>query len=188
MNTSTTVEEANTLEGLLSLIDAAQDYAVDEMGLDPMHVFDFEQEDGECTFEFTSRCEEPASTTKKVFVCELCNSDNVRTKGWVNPNQDFQYDTDTGEEMGWCEDEELSSNIISTELKADAKVIGFQIVGEQGTVNEGKIHPDMDASFCLYNLSWCRARLHEYCDWRLLTVWEGDVEEPTMMFEGNPRD
>jgi len=24
-------------------------------------------------------------------------------------------------------------------------------------------------------------------NWRLLTIWEGDVEEPTMMFEGDPR-
>jgi hypothetical protein len=24
--------------------------------------------------------------------------------------------------------------------------------------------------------------------WRLLTCWEGDVEEPTMMFEGDLRD
>ena len=33
------------LEGILALIDALQDYAVDEMDIDPMHVFDYEQED-----------------------------------------------------------------------------------------------------------------------------------------------
>jgi len=33
------------LEGILALLDALQDYAVDEMDIDPMHVFDYEQED-----------------------------------------------------------------------------------------------------------------------------------------------
>lgn len=61
-NDAVSPEHKEALEGILSLIDAAQDYAVDEMGINEIHVFDFEQEDGECTFEFTSRCDDPAST------------------------------------------------------------------------------------------------------------------------------
>ena len=44
----------------------------------------------------------------------------------------------------------------------------------------------MDGSFCIYNLTWCMDRVDEG-NWRLLTIWEGDVEEPTMMFEDCPR-
>jgi hypothetical protein len=25
-------------------------------------------------------------------------------------------------------------------------------------------------------------------NWKLLCIWSGDVEEPTIMFEGDPRD
>lgn len=38
-------ELADHLEGILGLIDAAQDYAVDEMGLNPTDIYDFEMEE-----------------------------------------------------------------------------------------------------------------------------------------------
>jgi hypothetical protein len=38
-------EHKEGLEGILSLIDALQDFAVDEMGVNEIHVFDFEKED-----------------------------------------------------------------------------------------------------------------------------------------------
>jgi len=39
------VEAAEALTGILNLIDALQDFAVDEMGVNQIHVFDFEEED-----------------------------------------------------------------------------------------------------------------------------------------------
>jgi hypothetical protein len=44
-NAIVTVEEVNSLDAILHLIDAIQDYAVDELGWDQMMVFDFEDEE-----------------------------------------------------------------------------------------------------------------------------------------------
>ena len=44
-NDAVSPEHKEGLEGILALIDALQDYAVDVMDVDPMHVFDFEEED-----------------------------------------------------------------------------------------------------------------------------------------------
>ncbi len=48
----------------------------------------------------------------------------------------------------------------------------------------------MDASFCVYNLSQARKMLNKDAleHWRLLTIWDGDIEIPTIMFSGDPRN
>ena len=130
--------------------------------------------------------------TKWVYICMHCNSDNVQVKAWVKPNEDNKFvDEVEGDEMGWCDDCNLAAEIQTAEVKTDAKVVGFQVVGEDGTNQEGEIHPHMDASFCLYNLNQARSMMddnnHSEEQWQLLTIWEGDVEEPTFMFEGDPR-
>ena len=128
---------------------------------------------------------------KTLYVCTHCQSDNVQVKAWVEPNKNNTYvDEVEGDEMGWCCDEELHAVIETAELRDDARVIGFQVVGEDGTAQEGEIHPDMDASFCVYNLKQAQKMLqtdNESGIWRLLAIWEGDVEEPTLMFSGDPR-
>jgi len=129
--------------------------------------------------------------TKTLMICPNCNSDNVQLKAWVKPNEDNKIvDLAEGDDMGWCNDCELPSAIASLDLKTSAKVIGFQVVGEEGTAEEGNIHPYMDASFCLYSLSKARRMLNSNVkgQWRLLTAWSGDVEEPTKMFRGDPRN
>ncbi|MBN1183463.1 MAG: hypothetical protein JXB49_14330 [Bacteroidales bacterium] len=188
------------LDGILHLIDAMQDYAVDEMNIPEMHVFDFELED-EREMSVPTGIKDAKGTelktgnkTKTVYLCPNCQSDNVQIKAWVKPNEDYKFvdEVNVGDELGWCEDEQLPTYIETAELKADAKVVGFQVVGEDGTSEEGEIHPDMDASFCIYNLSQANKMLERTNltgeQWRLLTIWEGDIEEPTMMFEGDPRD
>ena len=127
--------------------------------------------------------------TKTVYICTHCQSDNVEVKAWVRPNNNNEYvDEVEGDEMGWCCDEELHAVIETAELRDDARVIGFQVVGEDGSPQEGEIHPDMDASFCIYNLSQAHQMLDdENNQWRLLTIWETDIEEPQMMFSGDPR-
>lgn len=110
-------ERLKDLQGIVHLIDAIQDHAVDEMGMSSTEVF-----------------------------------------GDLEP--DF---TDTVGE-----------------------IIGYQVVGTKNTGLDGQIHPDMDASFCLYNLSWCRERITSDNDWELLAIREGDVEDPTMMFDNSP--
>lgn len=135
-----------------------------------------------------------STQTKCVYLCTHCQSDNVQVKAWVRPNEGNLYvdEVNEGDEPGWCDDCNLTTFIETAQLKATAKVIGFQVVGEDGTNEEGEIHPHMDASFCLYSLPQAKAMLDddnngEEC-WRLMSIWTGDVEEPTMMFEGDPRN
>jgi hypothetical protein len=126
---------------------------------------------------------------KTVVVCTHCGSDNVQLKAWVKPNKNNKFvDLVEGDELGWCGDCELHSVIDSVELKTNAKVIGFQVVGKEESPDEGNIHPDMKASFCVYNLSQARKMIGKYDYWRLLTIWSGDIEDATMMFKGNPRN
>lgn len=121
-----------------------------------------------------------------------CGSDNVQVKAWVRPNQNNKFvdEVNEGDEPEWCDDCEFNSIIETAQLKADAKVVGFQVIGEDGTSEQGQIHPMMNGSFCLYSLSQAREMLNSDAvgQWRLLACWSGDVEEPTMMFEGDPRD
>lgn len=185
------------LEGILSLIDALQDYAVDELDVPENTVFDLTEDDGEtCTdglhipsFALPTDLK-VGDAVKTTYICTHCGSDNVQVKAWVKPNENYKFvdEVNEGDEPGWCEDEQLHSIVETAQLRADAKVIGFQVVGEDGTENASDIHPDMDASFCLYNLSQANKMIEQNeCNWRLLTVWEGDIEEPTLMFEGDPR-
>lgn len=284
------------LDGILHLIDALQDYAVDEMGVPAIHVFDFEQEEnresgkpmktadpkdfeqqpGETDEEFFARnnaqsifwmhiegtglyeeeeipeefiksiVDDPVhaanikdkirrdilkdvqtnpgnfdrdpegkltydytmydygyatieycrdryyeTKTKNLWLCPSCGSDNVELKHWVNPNTN-KVGTDCEDEMGFCNDCQLPGELINADVKFWAKVEGFQVVGDEGTAEDGDIHPDMEGSFCLYNLTQARAMLNDPDNgdeqWKLLAIWSGDVEEPTIMFEGDPRD
>ena len=124
--------------------------------------------------------------TKCVMICRNCGSDNTQLRAWVKPNENNLFVDYTPDEDGYCCDCETNSEIDSVSLKATAKVVGFQVVGKDDL--EGEIHPDMDASFCLYNLTQARKMIKLNPNyWRLLTIWNGDVEEPTMMFKGDPR-
>jgi len=129
-----------------------------------------------------------AIKTKCVYLCMYCGSDNVQVKAWVKPNEGHKYvDEIEGDELGWCDDCQNTVDVQTAELKKTAVVQGYQVVGDDSSPYEGDIHPDMDGSFCIYNLSQARQMIGDDLNWRLLTIWEGDVEEPTMMFEGDPR-
>ena len=183
-NNAVSPEHKEGLEGILALIDAVQDYAVDEMEIPEMLVFDFELEDERDGVVLTDK-------TKTLYICTHCNSDNVQVKAWVKPNENNECVDEVPDEMGWCDDCDLPSQIQTTELSADAKVIGFQVVGVNNSEQESEIHPDMDASFCLYNLTQARKMLKNNPideQWQLWAIWSDDVEEPTYMFSGDPRD
>lgn len=133
--------------------------------------------------------------TKCVYMCTECQSDNVQVQAWVRPNQGMQYvdEVNEGDQMGWCDDCDQSVMVDTTEVKRRAKVIGFQVEGVHGTGGEGQMHPHMDASFCVYSLDQARSMLDDDNQgdergwWKLLTIWTDDIEEPTMMFKGDPR-
>jgi len=133
--------------------------------------------------------------TKTVLVCPNCKSDNVHVKMWVNPNTNEVIDSasDGEEDDEWCDDCREHYKLNTVTLKPSAKVIGFQVVGEEHTKEEGNIHPDMAGSFCIYNLEQAREMIENSIgrrfenNWRLLAIWEGDIEEPTFMFNGDLR-
>ena len=129
--------------------------------------------------------------TKTVYVCMSCGSDAVQVKSWTRPNEGHKFvDEIEGDELGWCDDCQQTVDVQTAELKRHAEVVGYQVVGQDSSPVEGEIHPHMDASFCLYSLSQANELLNlgnEHGYWRLLTIWSGDVEEPTLMFDGDPR-
>ena len=130
---------------------------------------------------------------KHVYVCTHCGSDNVQVMVWVKPNEGnkfVDYEVDDVK-PGWCIDEQLIAEVQTVEIKKSARVIGFQVVGEKGTSEEGKMHPSMSNVYYLYNLEQTKKMLnnknnHEE-QWQLLTIWSGDIEDPTIMFTGDPR-
>jgi hypothetical protein len=184
----------DVLEGILGLIDAVQDYAVEEMGIPEMHVYDFdleEQREGSTpVFESTGIKDSRGNVLNvgdKTIIrqlCAGCNSDNLDlTRTYANKLED-------GKEViqVWCNDCQDFHPAYEAIFKSKKyKVEGFQVV------NDDDIHPMMEGSFCLYNLSQAREMLADrpgknlFNEWRLLTCWTGDVEEPTKMFKGNPR-
>jgi hypothetical protein len=214
------------LEGILSLIDALQDYAVDEMQIDENIVFDFDVDSddelytaglfvGETIFHAVEKTvgetvdqtvdetvEKTVGETKTIWVCSNCGSDNVQYKIWVTANGQKIADTmdmDLNDSECYCEDCKVHLELYDTTLNADAKVIGFQVVGVEDSKHVGDIHPSMysgdtlNASNCVYSLSQCDEMIYpaEFHDsfmvWNLLAIWTGDIEKPVMMFEGNPR-
>jgi hypothetical protein len=118
----------------------------------------------------------PDIEPKTIILCADCNSDNVLIKNLKKMK-------------GLCVDCTGEHNLYATILKAEAKVIGFQVVGTANTDKEGDIHPDMLSSSALYSLKQAREMIkdRETENWGLLTIWSGDIEEPQYMFLGNPR-
>jgi len=121
--------------------------------------------------------------TKTVYLCRYCGSDHVDIKKWVNPNTNM-VGTDCEEDTGYCNDCGLPSVLLVSELKYLAEVIGFQVVSDD---DKGNIHPDMAGSFCVYSLSQANEMIENGCNnpeqqWRLLTIWKYDIEDPTIMY------
>lgn len=135
---------------------------------------------------------EDTKESKTVLVCSKCGSDNVQTKMWVNANTQKVIDTagdDSGEDS-WCEDCQ-GHHGLNTEIKIPrAKVIGYQVEGKDG-VGHHILHPHMDASFCVYNYQQAMSMMDDNNngdeEWQLKAIWTDDIEEPTMMFEGDIR-
>ena len=122
---------------------------------------------------------------KKVFLCSNCHSDQVETKMWVGINSKIITNAclENEDEDNYCPDCGQHTGVYEAELENDAEVIGFQVVSND---DSGDIHPKMDASFCIYSLSQCEEMVDNDF-WRLLAIYTNDIEEPTMMFEGDPR-
>lgn len=117
-------------------------------------------------------------TTESVYLCNKCSSNNISI--WFKPKINNN---------GFCYDCQQETNIIKAELKSNQHIIGFQVIGIENTKYECEIHPYMDESFCIYSLSQARKMIKDDPDlWELLTIWNGDIENPKFMFNSDPRD
>jgi len=131
--------------------------------------------------------------TKTVYMCSHCNSDSVQVKAWVRPNEGMKYvdEVSEGDEPGWCDDCGLHAVIDTAEVKRRDVVIGFQVCGDDCSNEAGKFHPLMKSEKHVYSLNQARVMLDNNHggqeQWNLLAIWIADVEEPTLMFEGDPR-
>lgn len=81
---------------------------------------------------------------------------------------------------------------IATEVKASFSdqtntVIGYQVLKRDTEFPE--LHDGMDASFCVYSLSQAKEMRGDDEDAYVIEpVSEGDIEEPTLMFSGDPNN
>lgn len=123
---------------------------------------------------------------KTVYLCKNCHGNKVQSKMWVDMNTDAVVDScsDGEDEDNYCPDCGQHTGIYHAEFKDDAEVIGFQVVSND---YDRDIHPEMDASFCIYSLSQCKEMICDDNSWGLLAIYTDDIEEPTFMFEGDPR-
>ena len=103
----------DALNGIMSLLDEIQDFAVDQLGFDEMYVFDLDVEDKEDEVPCWER-------TKTVHLCGNCASDNVQFRAWVNPNapEEIEYIIDDGDltRDNYCNDCGSNSNIFTSNI------------------------------------------------------------------------
>lgn len=140
---------------------------------------------------YIERLYEDLHETKEVWVCPDCNSDNVQFKTWTDANSMKATNDECPMEDSdcYCKDCESTSLLVRTKLIPRAKVIGFQVNAYDGLGHE-YMHPSMDGSFCIYNLTQAGEMMINSAgdiDSRLVAIWTDDIEEPTFMFEGDPR-
>ena len=128
---------------------------------------------------------------KQMWVCSECGSIHVQQKVWANLNESsIDWDSSSDLDEYWCKDCEGKS----VELRTIKTVNGaVRVQGYQVEDDKAEMHPDMDASFCLYSLEQANAMLNKQGYdpnhyWQLKAYYKGVVEEPTLMFEGkDPR-
>jgi len=180
------------LDGILHLIDSIQDFVCDELGYPEMEVFDFQDEDPEFNMQPETLWDKNATTdvhTKQQCLCSQCGSDNIDVHELVNPNTNKVKRSEYRNELGLCNDCGQPCTICFSTLKADAQVIGFQVLSDD---DDSEIHPDMVTGKHIYSLSIANDMIKRGCrnpeqQWRLLAIWDGDIENPVFTFTGDPR-
>ena len=130
---------------------------------------------------------------ENVHVCDFCGSDNVQTKAWVRPNVNNLFVDIASEEINdnYCDDCELNSCLTVVQKNVRDAVIGFQVWGDTGTAQEDYVHPQAQSSLEVYSLDQANSMMDDDNtneQWTLKAVWSGDIECPTMMFTGDPRN
>lgn len=129
---------------------------------------------------------------KTLWLCSNCESDNVEQKSWVNMNTETARFVNIDGEITeyYCNDCKEHHFPYEKKMKYTTEIIGYQVVGEDDTDCSGRIHDDMEASFCVYSLKQATEMLMNSTegDWKISTIWSDFITEPTIMFEGKAKD
>jgi uncharacterized OB-fold protein len=79
--------------------------------------------------------------TKTLYVCPNCGSSNVQYKSWVNANTGTCTDGQISNDVidNYCIDCQSHIELQKVELKPDAHIIGYQVVGQNNTPDESSL-------------------------------------------------
>lgn len=132
--------------------------------------------------------------TRTIQLCSNCASDNVVMEAWVNPNKENEFKgtifkelpTDSGK---YCLDCRQHIGFIETEMALNKKLIGFQVINVDS--EEETLHEKMVSRNSVYSLRQALNMLYNsetVNAWKLVAIWSGDIENPVMCFNGDPRD
>lgn len=123
-----------------------------------------------------------------MLVCEECGSKDIEQKAWVDANTNEYKDTasDGDTEDNYCNKCGAHARFINEEdfegVKSTKKVVGYQVVD----VNNN-IHPHIEGSWIVLSKPEAIELIKSYeAKWKLLTIFEGDIEEGNKTFEGDP--
>ena len=115
----------------------------------------------------------------QIQVCKKCGYNHVEKLAWVDINtKKFMDNDDDGDT--WCPIC-IEKNLYLVNNTDKGEVIGFQV---ESNNNEHEIHPNMDSSFCVYSFEQVQNMIDDDDKWKIVCVYDGDIEEPTMMFKG----
>lgn len=82
-------EPKDDLNGIIHLIDQLQDYAVDELNIDSIHVFDFETEEGKNDGDF--KLDDKATPVKYLKELEFSTEGKILLMGIINMHGSGQH-------------------------------------------------------------------------------------------------
>jgi len=120
-------------------------------------------------------------TILTMWICPRCGSDNVQFKEWRNANTGVTDSFNPFEDEDcWCDDCETHKALITKDIPVKNKVIGFQVKNDQDQICL------LDKT-SVYSLDQAREMIYQQPDLILHAIRKGDIEEPRMMFTGDPR-
>ena len=121
-------------------------------------------------------------TIKTMWICPRCGSDNVQVKEWRNINTgELDSFNPFEDEDCWCDDCETHKALITKDIPVKNKVIGFQVKNDKGIISL------LDDN-SVYSLNQANEMINQDDTLILHAVRKGDIEEPRMMFTGDPRE
>lgn len=119
---------------------------------------------------------------KSIMICSNCGSDNVLTIGSINDR--------TQTAQGYCSDCCITGEIHRSEFSETDHIIGFQVI----KTKDGELHDSITYDNQIYDISQCKDMMRlswgtlKNNSYKLLSIWNIDIDNPKVMFDGDMRD